>query len=224
MVLYHIDRAGTLQPGKDITLCPLDTLSGNCRDSEFFREFPDGVSHHGSNYIRETCPYFQSINIGGIDFADIKSVFGRINTLNSSLMELTFELVRRSYFPKYPSRFQSLFAVKTIAEFEKWPELSDKVPNPQAQFFELDVPDSTPYFDANFVRGGLICGVEKSDTNINRYYIGHLLPSCFNLAYKYWSGEATENPRWEYLVRLPIPGTSVRTVHWEPEAAAFHRP
>lgn len=215
MVLYHIDRSGTLQPGADINLLPLDTLSENCIGSVFFREFPDGVSYHGCNYTKAECHCLQSINISGYDFLDSRSVFGQITIASSSLIELTFELVRRNYFPSSPSRFQSLFAVKDLDEFKKWPELLDRAHNPQSHFLELSVPESTPCFDADLVKGGLNCVVEKANANLNRYYIGHLLPACFDMAYKYWSGESTENPRWEYLIRLPLPGTSVREVHWE---------
>ena len=45
------------------------------------------------------------------DFHRIKS------PVDDRLIEITFELVRRLYFPQYPSRFQSLFTVKSIEEF-----------------------------------------------------------------------------------------------------------
>lgn len=225
MLLYHLDRFSALPQGKDIDLFPLDMIPQNYRNTEFFREFPDGLSSHGLNHIKTSCPYLQSKIIAGIDFLEAKSVFGQISNLNSSLMEQTLELVRRSQFPGSPSRFQSFFAVKELDEFKKWPELLDPTLYPKTQIFELSVPDSTPCFDANFLRGGLMCGVDPHKHETEKYYIGYLPIDCFNFAYKYWSGEASEDPRWEYLIRLPIPGVSVKVVNYfETEEKTYSQP
>lgn len=224
MKLYHLDREGSLRDNTAITLHPISELNPDIRTSILFESFPHGVSQH--------CIHMTSIDVPAIPptqvkFGDIYRNFWDVNTIshqverfNSQLIDFTFELIRQAKFPDMPSRFTSLFAVKKISDFALWPELV-RGRSADFQIFEIDVPESTPRFDVSFLRGGVIFNSNKS----NNYYMGFSPTGSYDLACKYWSGEISDHPRFEYLIPLPIDASAVHKVDLTKyDMEAVHQP
>ena len=92
MIVYHIDRNNTLKEGLEIQLKLLNN------SNNFFVQtlFPDGLSMHGLHYVDETLQHNQG------------------NLAEYYSLEYEYELVRRIYFSKLPSRFQSFFALRNL--------------------------------------------------------------------------------------------------------------
>ena len=91
VVAYHVDRSGALTSGATIgTARNLPGLPADVPDLE--SEWPGGVTTHGLAYA---C----SMNFDG-----------------STVSEWLFELIRRNEFAKTRSRFQSIFAVESLAD------------------------------------------------------------------------------------------------------------
>ncbi|MFD2640024.1 hypothetical protein [Piscibacillus salipiscarius] len=92
---YHLDRIGSLEIGKEISLNPIYVNSNSKEISNHIKElFKEGISKHGLQYI---------------------------NALqgNNAQTEWFFEYVRRSNFQDKPSRFQSFFGFSTLDDIER---------------------------------------------------------------------------------------------------------
>jgi len=103
---------------------------------------------------------------------------------NIPMVELICELVRRLSFPNLPSRLQALYA---------WAS-----------------PDEALAFQREF-GGGTIYEVEGDQYfrgDMNLLYLGGSGIGAWQFAMKYWSGDASPAPRWEYLLVPPV-----RVVH-----------
>lgn len=213
MILYHIDRAGSLSAGKIIQLQNIHEVLTDVKNSPFTQLFDDGVSVFGREYLNinsNVLPVYpvlfegkpRNITVPTINVNDfLKNKY----SVDNKLIELVCEMVRRTFFKKYPSRLQSLFAVHDISEFSKWPELlrSDQESNIHQDIYKIEVSDKTPCFDANHLRGGIVAGIDAGQRQPGFYY-GVRIDLMFDCAYRYWSGELTDNPRMEYLVKLPV--------------------
>lgn len=205
MFLYHFDRSGNLRPNMPINLIKLDDLPEDLRASKFLSTLEGGISVHGLNHLNLRCASYPfARDITGKILFDETSVSKQISVVNMRILEFNLELVRRAYFQEYPSRFQSLFAVRYIEEFTAWPELHSAEGQRCNRIFQIDVPDEVHRFDSKWLRGGLSFGT--ADLN---YHIGYAPSLCFDLAFKYWSKTPSDNPRWEYLLPLPIDGARV---------------
>lgn len=206
MVLYHLDRSGSLKTGMPINPVPESEIPEDLKETILYSQFEHGLSKHGLHYLKLSCntfPYWHLMN-DRIFFE--KPYFDEsLKTIDSQIIELNAELVRRAYFPQYPSRYESLFTVQSIRDFYQWPELSDRESFQNARIFEIEAPNETHGFDSKWLRGGISRGI--SDTG---FYIGYAAAHCFDFAYKYWSQVPSDSPRWEYLIPLPIDGTRVR--------------
>ncbi len=209
MILYHLDRFGSLVLGSSIDFLPEAAIPPKCRESELLKLFDFKISGQGWNQLSDRVPYIKGgVSPDGSPTILVDSFISQKNTTDQKIMELVFELVRRSCFPTHPSRFTSLFTVKEVSDFQLWPELYDKNLYPNTRLYKIDSPDNTPKFDANLLRGGVIFGNESKD-----YYMGYLPLAAFDFAYRYWSGSATETPRWEYLVSLPVAEHCISEAH-----------
>lgn len=209
MILYHLDKARSLQTNTEIQFVPPEKIPTDLKQTDFFSFFEHGISQHGLTYLKLSCstyPFIQNWN--GEIFYTQDSVSYQISTVSMSILEFGVELVRRAYFSQYPSRLQSLFAVRNIDDFRQWPELCRPEEIPHENIIALDVSDDTNCFDSRWLRGGLIHG-----TTGDQYYIGYSSALCFDLAYKYWSKTPSNDPRWEYLIPLPIDGFRVRAIN-----------
>lgn len=202
MKLYHIDRVGTLKDGQRIELLPLTVLPERTRASRLLLEFQRGISLHGKGYLEGTMPEIP------FDSKDQKAILpGTLNAgkwkLDSSIIELVLELVRRNYFPDKNSRLTALFATDDI---RCWENLLDKKNFLEEQVFELNVADDTPRYDASWLKFGSYYGYDE-----RAWWMGMDIARGYDMAYKYWSGESTTSPQYEYLVQLPI--AQIHLVH-----------
>lgn len=217
MQLYHQDRAGTLRSGVSINLTSNDQLPVGLRNATILNQLKCGLSQHGLLYLEPTCtlePFIISQH-GEIQFP-AGSVKKQTDMIGQRILEYGLELVRAAYFPQYPSRFQCLFGLGSLNDFDQWPELTQGV---ERRIFEISVPDDTPRFDSSFLRGGLPFGFQGQN-----YYIAFDPIHSYEFAVKYWSGAASDSPRWEYLIPLPISGDKVRGISLPPQTARANHP
>lgn len=96
------------------------------------------------------------------------------------VVEILFEYVRRAIFPHCQSRMQSYFAFVELGE---------------ARTFSA-THGGAPVYRVNSAR------VDRHDQNWLRF--GPQAACSTYTAHKYWSGEATETPAWEYLLAPPV--------------------
>lgn len=215
MIFFHLDRAGTIQPGVSIELIPISQLPQDLRGSPFFNHLSEGLSKHGLNYMNLSCPLYPLEIMNGSIYFHNATVWDQLTVSDNRIMEYTFELVRRAHFPQYPSRLQSFFVLQSKEDFWAWPEL---LGNCQYPIYEIDAPDDIHCFDSTWLRGGLSRNIYS-----DRFFIAYAPTLCFDMAYKYWSKEASENPRWEYLIPLPIDGSKIRqSQHLQPVGPEDH--
>ncbi|MBT9807388.1 DUF2441 domain-containing protein [Blautia wexlerae] len=172
MIVYHIDRNNTLKEGLEIQLKLLNN------SNNFFVQtlFPDGLSMHGLHYVDETLQHNQG------------------NLAEYYSLEYEYELVRRIYFSKLPSRFQSFFALRNLDQIKQWNDVFSN----QDIVWEVEIENS--FFierDSNLLRPTLT----KEESNNNE--ILHFSPNnSFYYSYLYWNGARTETPRAELLIPL----------------------
>ena len=96
------------------------------------------------------------------------------------MIELISELVRRTFFPEQPSRLSALFAWATFDEAVTF----------QQQY-----------------GGGTIYEVEADtflQADMNLLFLGGSGIGALLFAMKYWRGESSPTPRWEFLLVPPI--------------------
>lgn len=197
MFLYHLDREQSLKENSEIKLHPIVPAP----ESKFLLEFSSGVSQFGMRQMQRYYSFLDCIQIPSLgEYIKIESLRSAIGEQNQKIIELTFEMVRRMYFSNLPSRFTSLFALDSVSDFRRWPELTY---SKQFDIYKIEVPDSTIRFDSNFLRGGLQILTDDSRYNL-KYSLDIPIASMLDLACQYWSKSQTENPRWEYLVPLPV--------------------
>jgi len=207
MKLYHLDRCRTFEINAEIKLYPKESLLSDELAESFFECFNNGISKHCQNYFNNQSYYVDEIIlINNKKMIDINSFIRSKSQSDMRCIELIFEMVRRLEFSSFPSRLTSLFAVEDLSDFDEWPEL---LKDSNYRIFEINVPDNTPRFDANNLRGGDIFSFDGSSA-----FIGRLPQIEYDFAYKYWSGQQTKNPRWEYLIKLPmvISGQEIRNI------------
>lgn len=102
MIVYHLDKLGSLAPGQRLRI-PYDDLYHSQSIDPFVRDamyrvFPDGLSRFGYSVL--SAVYTQ---------ADI----------GLQTQELLLELVRCRFFPSLPSRLQSFFAAPSISSIRR---------------------------------------------------------------------------------------------------------
>lgn len=134
----------------------------------------DSVSCHGNNYLYQP----QSLNF-------------------SREYEIVLEYIRTLKFPKFPSRFQCLFASKTKEEALEW---AKKYCTPE-EFFQIIVIQSDIFYEFDYSwfspeKGQVLPAVIRSEINSLAFYM--------EIAYQYWSGNKSFNPRLEVLIPYPV--------------------
>lgn len=157
---YTVDRRLSLKEGQIITLKKYNDISPNILQTHADNIFPDGVSIHGEFYWLKSRPI-------------------KVN----EILELVFEYVRQSQFMERPSRFQSLFANKTIEQSKSF---KMSFCNSIGDIWELECEN---YF--------------RADMKLLTIPNSLLLLSYF--AHQYWQGYSKDSePNWECLLSPPI--------------------
>lgn len=204
MILYHADRNSLLSEGMKLDLKADYELTRP--EQIVFRDlFPEGLSKHGINYIQDCVYNFRHFPVRFIPTSksELRCIVADEITeanyrISSTECEYKFELIRRALFPTLPSRFQSIFAVSDLSDFEQWLDVGFTSDD---HVYELQVPDGTKRFDSTWLRGGYNTGY---DVEKNLVFQGYSPSISLHLAINYWKGAPSESPRWEYLVPLPV--------------------
>lgn len=174
---YTVDSARSLAPYSQISL-GIYTPDTPVKTDFLNQIHPEGLSKHGYNYL-----YNPEVVMNSLTGAS-----------NSLLVGLIFELVRRSYFPEKPSRYQSLFACEHFSDAKRFRALLSKEKGKQeiesASIYEVITESAVHRGDMNLL--GTNCSV------LELYQRAHL----------YWSSEESphklaDEPLWEILIPLP---------------------
>jgi hypothetical protein len=181
---FHVDRSGALSKGQELTLHDPSTLPplpwDNLRDPlmKLLAElFPDGLTYQGLGYL-----YYQHLLFPhpgqGV------SPGPEAEAMRSRIIELLFELVRRTEFPERPSRLESVFGWETEEDARQF--VASRPDTGQAVIWEVEGES-----------------VFRADMELLRLFTP--LVSWW-LARRYWSGEANLDmpPRWEHLLKPPV--------------------
>ncbi len=158
---YHIDRLSQLRKGMLLKLTNYSDITPKALQAHVDAMFPDGVTKHGQQY-----------------FISPTSIAKHTN----SSIELIFEYVRRAHFPDKPSRFQSVFAFKTINDALAFQQ---KVDNTNSMIWEVEARNS---FTADMHLLSNSCTTLYCSFNANLY----------------WEGKHSEMPFWEVLLEPPV--------------------
>jgi hypothetical protein len=172
-VTYSVDRLGQLQAGMSLELIRYANVQPPVLQVDVDAWFPEGVTSHGERYLLRPAPAF----------------------MFEPNIELTCELIRRAEFPNLPSRFQSAFGCKSLAEAKLF--LAEFGPACRgAQIFEVET-DVEPF------RADMRC------LNIQ----GSILVAAYG-ARRYWRqdpnkmelfpGVLPTAPFWELLLQPPV--------------------
>lgn len=159
---FTVDRNRTLKEGQLIDLAKYSDVTPPELQTHADFLFPDGVTSHGEYYFLRGERPAKGVN---------------------EVIELLFDYVRKSYFPSCPSRFQSVFAFKTI---DQALHFKNNYGNPDSTIYEVES-------DKAF----------RADMRLLTLQ-GSLLLLSYD-AHKYWQGiSCGDDPIWEYLLSPPV--------------------
>lgn len=126
--------------------------------------YPNGISKHGIQYLSEKFDFLKS---NGKDYVP-----------HMSMIELTFEFVRKTKFPDKPSRFTSVFGCES---YEMAKKFRKEYRYDQGKIYKV-LAEKCTRLDMRFLSIGLsILGTQI-------------------MAEKYWSGKSSKKPFWEVLM------------------------
>lgn len=117
------------------------------------------------------------------------------NNAGNHVYETIYELYRRSFFPMSISRLQAFYAVETLEDVLQWAkEHQIDKHRKNIKVHKVDTLDSrVQKYDASLLAGGSIEVLENFKGS-----------SACTWAHKYWSGESSSNPKYEYLIQPRI--------------------
>lgn len=180
MLVYHVDRLGTMTPGV-LPLMPIEDSAPS--EVRFFADsmFPEGISYAGHVFL--------------------KSVPLTDNS-NPEIKEIEFEYIRRIWFPEMPSRYQSLFASRTLTEAFSWRyRLCKGKSYPNTCIWEIEAPDHAMFdLDASWR------DIVHRENGVRMYSVWR----NYSEAHAYWSRRKTEQTRMEVV--LPLSTGQVRAI------------
>ncbi len=169
MIAYHLDRDHVLHENSFLTLQKTNAFT-NCDSIQLYGL--NSVSHWG-------LAVYNYLNSQGQNYD--------LSTVINIQIELNAEIIRQNFFPKRPSRFKSLFAVKHLEDFRLWEKLLPI--NPNSAIYEVSYnPTHCAELDASFLKGNI-----GSDP----------LQQAKDLI-KYWEGTRSSNPLIELVIPLPV--------------------
>jgi len=109
--------------------------------------------------------------------------------ISDSILENILEYERLLYYPNRPSRFQSIFTSPSLEQLRQWTETST-FKDRDYNICELEFRHQDfALLDSSWLK-----------FNLNK-------PSFLTTSYrakKYWSGQESDNPKYELLVQLPV--------------------
>lgn len=175
---YHVSRHGILEGNitlsKDFTKFQVQKKDIHFSNDELMESlvnyFPEGITRQAYQYLADKIVYWH----------DYQS--DRYFVPYMIMIELVFELVRKSSFPNMLSRFQSFFAFETLAEAQSFKRQNSKYP---CMIY-------------------LVEGQRNIKLDMSLLKIGFNAAVGILLAEKYWSGRQSEKPECEVLLEPPI--------------------
>jgi len=198
-IFYTVDRRKILKPNIDIELQPLPK-DNNVILEMFSKLYPEGLSYHGNNYFLNT----SNLSILHINYEDAlkkaktlevkkedeEKIAKEIKDLSiNATSDFIFELVRKAYYPKKPSRYQSMFAWETLHEAKSFKNDKRYCEN-GCDIFKISSKNNNTH------RG-----------DMNLVGIGGSIPVLLYNALLYWEGKTFDSdsyiPLWEILIPLP---------------------
>ncbi|TCC99543.1 hypothetical protein [Pedobacter hiemivivus] len=177
MTLYHVDRGDLLMGIQKIELTKSDPYNNP------YWETPHLFSGNDLQAHLETI-YPDGLSYHGWKYLKERHTVGITGNYShkvSYLTEMNLEYVRQAFYPKLHSRYQSIFAVESIEEAKIF---RDKYGNPKAKIYAISTEDFVKV-DMNYIFLGT--------QNVAGSFFGHA----------YWQGKSTNNPYFEYIVKLP---------------------
>jgi len=170
---YHTDRRSELKPGQVITMAMDRTAIAqfNTDRAQFLASLlPDGVTQHGYGYLIDN------------RLEPAKDTNGTI--------EVLAEWIRQARYPLLPSRLQSFFAWRTLADARSF-----------VQQFALAAPAGTRT-DSTIVEVEADEPVFESD--MKRLSLGVCWLDAFVFLDAYWRQDYTPAPVVEVLLKPPV--------------------
>lgn len=164
---YIVDRQHSLREGLTIELTRYSDISPRELQLHVDDMFPDGLSSHGERYFLRS---------------------DALALVASPNIEILFEYVRRAAYPSRPSRFQSVFAFRTLAD---------------ARIFRASYSTKTEPIWELHAQSYFIADMRLLTAGNSILWYSYL-------AHKYWKGEPSEDPLWEVLLVPPV--TVLRSV------------
>ncbi len=194
-ILYHIDRSKQLKQGESIELT---SVEGNDNKYKYAGLFGEMFSYHGLNYLANKNQVMQGVLLNNTfpPFFSADVIDNSLKELNSKLIEIMAECIRQQSFPNHLSRFQAMF-VTDAESIEKW--IQEDFGN-DYKIFEIEVEDEKVHkFDGRYLRGGVSLNVMEQGS-----FLLDFMNDLVKELYDYWDGNISENPKFEYLVELPV--------------------
>lgn len=171
---FHTDRRTSLHAGQVINLTNERTAIGAYATdrAEFFATcFPAGVTEHGANYLLNTARAQPAQDTLG-------------------LLEVLAEWIRRASYPHLPSRLQSFFAWRSLADARQF-----------AQRFALQAPAGSPISSTIWEVEAESAGFES---DMNRLTLGECWLDALIFIDAYWRRSYTAAPNVEVLLQPPV--------------------
>lgn len=170
---YHADRIrGRLSVGQDLGLLP-DTIFTDTTDRALIYRamFPEGVTTHGQNFL-------------------LRDDRGSPATDTLGMIEFLAEEIRRASYPQRPSRFQSVFACKTIDEAEFFIKTYPSYSAPGVAQYQGDIWE---------VEGELLFEADMQLLKLGDVWLDALV-----FLHAYWLGQRSGDPFVELFLRPPV--------------------
>jgi hypothetical protein len=178
MQFFTLDRENTLKAGTTLILSESDNIY------PYYSTIGLSSSTELQDHATELFP--NGLSKFGWRYIKNRHTYGdNVNGFQhdiSTLMEMNVEYVRRFAFSNLPSRLTAMFACENI-EQARHLKVSWGCPDARIYMLEADI-----FYKADM--HWLFLGTQ----NVQGSFLAH----------KYWSGAASNNPFWEYILPLPV--------------------
>ncbi len=173
-ILYHTTRGRNFNVG--------DVLNFGNEPNGMYKRVIDGdYTLNGETFYDESHHTKKLKKYCLVSGKKVNALYRIINNYDFAIRELALEDIRKHNFPKYPSRFKSLFVCDTLEDALVWfPLIGYK--QQDTKLLKLKCT------------GKLFVGDSRVNRKDNNSYARQLEQSL-----KYWQGEQTSSPRFECL-------------------------
>jgi hypothetical protein len=173
---FHVSRSGELPPKLDLDTRHLEIV---------LRDDAPRSDHEILGTLRNYFPMgYSQFGFGYLTepFKYYSDELGHGLIRHVYAIELVFELIRRLQYPLLPSRYTSFFGFETIED-------------------ALAFRTSINHFACPIYK---VEGQDHFKADMNLLLSGQSSIHALSYANRYWNGEGSENPTWEYLLTHPV--------------------